>query len=206
MLKKSDRSLKFLEKFWRPFTSFDTQIWWSLIDCKFDVKKWWSITEVSGEILKTIYKFWHSNLVIDRKFRAKKSDRSLKFLEKFWRPFTSFDTQIWWSIANLVLKNSDRSLKFLEKFWRPFTSFDTQIWWSLINRKFDVKKWWLITEVSGEILKTIYKFWHSNLVIDRKFGVKKYWSIAKVSGKILKTIYKLWHSNLVVVDRSQIWC
>ena len=141
-------------------------------------------------------------------FMLKNRDRSLKFLEKFWRPFTSFDTQIWWSISNLVLKNGDRSLKFLETFWRPFTSFDTQIWWSmidrgfraktgdqsliflekfwrpftsfdtqiwlsLIDRKFDVKKWWSIAEVYGKILKTIYKFWHTNSVIDRKFGVEK---------------------------------
>ena len=103
----------------------------------------------------------------------KNGDRSLKFLEKFWRPFTSFDTQIWWSIANLMLKKSDRLLKFLEKFWKPFTSFDTQIWWSLIDRKFDVKKSWSIAEVYGKILKTIYKFWHTNSVIDRKFSVEK---------------------------------
>jgi hypothetical protein len=63
--------------------------------------------------------------VIDRKFSAKRGDRSLKFLENFQRPFTSFDTQIWGSVIDrkFSAKSGDRSLKFLENFQRPFTSF-----------------------------------------------------------------------------------
>jgi hypothetical protein len=59
----------------------------------------------------------------------KNRDRSLKFLENFQRPFTSFDTQIWGSVIDrkFSAKSGDRSLKFLENFRRPFTSFDTQI-------------------------------------------------------------------------------
>jgi hypothetical protein len=66
----------------------------------------------------------------------KNRDRSLKFLENFQRPFTSFDTQIWGSVIDrkFSAKSGDRSLKFLkflENFQvlthkRPFTSFDTQ--------------------------------------------------------------------------------
>ena len=115
----------------------------------------------------------------------KNSDRSPKFLKKFWRPFTSFDTQIWWSIANLMLKKSDRSLKFLEKFWRPFTSFDTQIWWSIAN---------LVLKNSIDRYSFRKNFEDHLQVLTHKFGGRR--SIAnlmlKNCDRSLKFLEKFW--------------
>ena len=57
VLKNGDRSQKFLEKFWRLFTSFDTQIWSSMIDRKFRVKKVidrWSFWKNSEDHLQVL--------------------------------------------------------------------------------------------------------------------------------------------------------